>query len=153
MPAGRPSLYTPELGNAICARIAEGETLVSVCKDDDMPGVATVLRWPDPEFRELYTRAKEIRLEVMAEDIIAISDDGANDTYIDEETKQRRTDHDVINRSRLRVDTRKWLLARLASKTYGDRVTQQHTGPDGGPVSAKLIIEVVKSPGADPPTS
>lgn len=59
----------------------------------------------------------------MADGILEIADDGRNDTYLlDEETGERGTDHDVIARSRLRVDTRKWLLSKCLPKIYGDRL-------------------------------
>ncbi len=132
---GRPSSFTPEVAEAICERLAAGESLRKICNDDDMPDTATVFRWlhRDPIFREQYARAREAQQEFMAEQILEISDDGANDTYVDEEGKPR-TDWDVIARSKLRVDTRKWLMSKLAPKKYGDRIAQEISGPDGAPI-------------------
>jgi hypothetical protein len=87
----------------------------------------------DDALAEQYARAIETRYDVLADDIMQISDDGLNDTYVDDDGK-KRTDHDVIARSKLRVDSRKWLLSKLAPKKYGDRVAQEHSGPDGGPI-------------------
>jgi hypothetical protein len=119
---GRPSSYTPEIADAICERLAAGETLKAICTDDAMPGETTVFRWlaASAEFRELYARAREAQAELMADEIIKISDDGANDTYTDEDGNTR-TDYDVVNRSKLRVDTRKWLMAKRLPKRYGER--------------------------------
>jgi len=41
---GRPSLYTPEFGEAVCSRIAQGQSLMRVCGDPNMPGYSTVCR-------------------------------------------------------------------------------------------------------------
>lgn len=67
-------------------------------------------------------------MDRMAEEILQIADDGRNDTYEDADGHER-TDSDVIQRSRLRVDTRKWLMSKLAPKKYGDKTLL--TGADG----------------------
>jgi hypothetical protein len=99
----------------------------------------------DETIAERYARAKEAALDAMADDILAISDDGSNDTYLDEDGNER-TRTDVIARSRLRVDSRKWIMSKLAPKKWGDKVTQEHTGPDGGPVQVATIRRVVVDP-------
>lgn len=89
------------------------------------------------EFRDQYARAREAQAEHWADEIIEISDDGTND-WTERQNKDGSTyeaiDSEHINRSRLRVDTRKWLMARMAPKKYGDKVTQEVTGGDGGPL-------------------
>ena len=113
MAMGRPSLYTPQLADSICDRIAQGEMLTDICKEQAMPSVSTVLSWRSmPHFSQLYIRAKEVRLEVMAEDLVSVADDLTDDP------KSRS----------VRVDVRKWLLARLASKVYGDKLQTEHSG-------------------------
>ena len=140
---GRPSIYSDELAATICARLAEGESLRSICRDDAMPDKATVMRWAQDNlaFRDQYTRARDALVEHWAEEIVQISDDGTNDTYEDE--NGTRANQDVIARSRLRVDTRKWLMARMAPKKYGDKVTQEHTGDPNNPVQVVQKIERV----------
>jgi hypothetical protein len=73
----------------------------------------------------------------MAEEILEIADDGTNDTYKDDNGNER-TDQEVIGRSRLRVDARKWLLAKMLPKKYGDKIQQEVSGPDGEP----LVVEI-----------
>lgn len=87
------------------------------------------MRWLEVNegFRESYMRAREAQADYLAEEIIQIADDGQNDTYTDDEG-QVRTNQDVIARSRLRVDARKWYASKLAAKKYGDKVEQTHTG-------------------------
>lgn len=77
-----------------------------------------------------------MQAELLADELFSIADDGSNDTYeaTEGEEKSTRTDHDVINRSRLRIDTRKWYLSKVLPKIYGDKVTNEHTGLDGGPL-------------------
>ncbi len=127
----------------ICARMSEGESLRSICRDDSMPDKSTVFRWlaAHAEFRDQYARAREARTDAMAEEILEISDDGSNDTY--EVDGREVTNQDVIARSRLRVDTRKWLMARMAPKKYGDRLEQVLTGDPEKPVETITRIELV----------
>lgn len=126
---GRPSGYTDELADLICERLAEGESLVQICKDDDMPGVSTVFRWlaSNAAFRDTYARAREVQAERLADEIVEIADEGRRDTYIDDEGRER-TNYDVIARSKLRVDARKWIASKLAPKKYGEKVQQEHSG-------------------------
>lgn len=146
---GRPSSFTQEKADAICERIAGGESLRSICLSDDMPGITTVMRWLADEsnsaFRAQYARARETQADFMAEEILSIADDGTNDSYTDDEGRQR-TDQDVIARSRLRVEARKWLASKMAPKKYGDKVQQELTGADGGPINHSLTVEFVNPP-------
>ena len=132
---GRPSIYSDELTATICHRMAEGESLRQICADPDMPCKSTVLSWLLDDryagFLGQYARARELQADHFADEIIEISDASSADLATDD--KGRVTvDHEVVNRSRLRVDARKWLAARMAPKKYGDRL--QHTGEGGGPI-------------------
>ena len=132
----RPSEYSEETATAICDRLGQGESLRQICADENMPGKSTVMRWlaSQEAFRDQYARAREAQADYWAEEIIEISDDDSGDTIKDEEKGTERFNSEFAARSRLRVDTRKWLMARMAPKKYGDKVTQEHTGADGGPV-------------------
>jgi hypothetical protein len=136
-PPGRPPLYTPELAQEICRRIASGETLKAICSDPKMPCRPVVSDWvlrDTDGFASLYARAKEQRAEVWADDLVEISDDGSRD-YVDGEDGERRyVDHEHITRSRLRVDTRKWLMSKILPKQYGDRTTTELANADGKPL-------------------
>lgn len=142
---GRPSLYSLELAALICDRIASGESLRQVCRDESMPCTSTVLKWAREieEFSQHYAKAREALLEHWAEEITEIADDGSNDWMqnADPENPGYRLNGEHINRSRLRVDTRKWLLSKLAAKRYGDRVAAEITGKDGGPIETKEVSE------------
>lgn len=130
---GRPSNYNQAIVDIICERMAEGESIRQICKDADMPGQSTIYKWLDahPDFVEQYARARELQADFYADQCIQIADDGLNDTYIDE-NGNKRTDQDVIARSRLRVDVRKWHASKLAPKKYGDKMAV--TDGDGKPL-------------------
>lgn len=122
---GNQTLYTPEIAEEILERLQNGELLSKICVGEGMPKESTVRMWAFDDYKgfaEPYARAREIGWHVIAEQAIEIADDGKNDTYVDEKGNTR-TDHDVINRSRLRVDTRKWMLGKMLPKIYGDKLT------------------------------
>lgn len=135
---GRPSDYSPEVTRIICERLGQGDSLRQICQDETMPDKSTVMRWLHlhSEFRDQYACAREDQADFWAEQIIEISDDGENDSYKDNDGNER-INQDVIARSRLRVDTRKWLMARMAPKKYGDKidVEQRTTHEVGASVS------------------
>jgi hypothetical protein len=124
---GRPSSYTPEMGEKICEQIARGITLREVCSEEGMPGEKTVRIWAltHEEFRPMYARAREERVERWADEIVEISDDGRND-WMDRANERGEVtqfvDHEHISRSKLRIDTRKWLMSRILPGKYGDKV-------------------------------
>ena len=122
---GRPSLYTEALAAEICWRLAEGETLRSVCRDKAMPEKATILRWladkKKADFREQYVYAREMQADALFDEALEIADDASGDWSTDKDGK-KVLDHENIQRSRLRVDTRKWAAGKMAPKKYGDKL-------------------------------
>lgn len=124
----------------------DGETLRQICRDEGMPDKSTVLRWlaSNAEFCDQYARAREIQADHWADEVVEIADDGSND-WMERETKAGTitvVDHENINRSRLRVDTRKWLMTKAAPKKYGDKVTNELVGKDGGPIQTEELSPV-----------
>jgi hypothetical protein len=119
----RPSIYSEELANEICERLANGESLRRICLADHMPDKANVFRWlrANEEFRDLYARAREAQADTLADEIVDIADDGSND-YMETEEGGERYNGDAIARSKLRVDARKWVAAKLKPRVYGDKL-------------------------------
>ena len=146
MPAGRPSDYSPELADRICSRLAAGESLRTVCKSDDMPSAVTVYSWlrKHQEFLKQYTRAKEDAADAFAEEMLDIADEASNDwmEVHDKDNPGYRFNGEHVNRSRLRVDTRKWIAAKLKPKKYGEKVQTELSGKDGGPIETVDLTEV-----------
>lgn len=147
--AGRPSIYSDELADEICQRIADGQSVREICADEDMPHMATFFRWLADEdkhkvLREQYARAKEAQAELMADEILGIADDGTND-YTERATERGTQvvfDGEHVQRSKLRVDSRKWLLSKMLPKKYGDKAAID--------VSGKLKVEQVTRKIVDP---
>ncbi len=144
----RPSGYTAELADAICARLADGESLRSVCRDESMPCKQTVFSWMrlHPEFLDQYARAKEESADTHADDLLEIADDARNDWMSrnhGEDDPGWVANGEHIQRSRLRVDTRKWIASKLKPKKYGDKLGIG--GADDLPaVAIKGVVELVR---------
>lgn len=139
---GRPSTFSQALADEICERIAIGETLTDICDEDGMPDRRTVIRWKNANeaFCLAYVRAREDQAHSWADEIVSISDDGSRD-YTKTEDGREIVDHDHIQRAKLRVDTRKFLMARLAPRAYGERVALEHTGKDGAPIETQDVTD------------
>lgn len=105
-----------------------GESLRHICAESNMPDKSTVFRWlaANEAFRDQYARARTVQAEVMADDILAIADDGTNDWMErigqDGEPIGWTLNGEHVQRSKLRLDSRKWLMSKLAPKKYGERL-------------------------------
>ena len=133
---GRPSDYTPELAASICEQVIDGASLRSIGRSEDFPSSATLFRWLNdiPEFQEQYARAKELQAEGFADELIDIADSAV--------------DTDSAACARVRVDTRKWVAAKLRPKKYGELVKHEHGGPDGGPIPVSIAVSYEKPAGS-----
>lgn len=136
----------------ICTALENGDSLRNACRViPDAPSAAAVLHWcsQNPEFKARYEAAQQIGYALLAEDLVTISDEThATITVQDQDEhgnlifnadgspalKQVHASlsSDVISRNKLRIDTRKWVLSKMLPKVYGDKVTQEISGPDGG---------------------
>ena len=88
---------------------------------------STFFRWIDDneELSKQYARACELRAEALLDEMLDIVDDSSQDKTIDDlddEIKIEKTNHEAIQRSRLRYDARKWLISKLHPKKYGDKI-------------------------------
>lgn len=139
---GRPSDFTQETADKICEGLIEGKSLRSICRADDMPNAGTVCRWLSvhKSFREQYERARDAQADTLADEIIDIADDGSND-FMGEDEKYNG---DAVARSKLRVDARKWVAAKLKPKKYGDK-TILGSDPDN-PLPPGFIVRLHDSP-------
>ena len=125
---GRPTLYTKDLADEIIQRIVEGESLRRICNDDHVPTKGAVLGWVAEEredFSDRYIKAMNIRAHGWADEMMDIADDAAND-YMESLDKNGdeylKLNSEHINRSRLRIDTRKFMLSKLLPQKYGDKI-------------------------------
>ena len=140
-------LRTTDNAERICALLAEGYTLRQIARELGLRSASTIVNWAneDTTFRERYARAMELRCERMADEILEISDNASNDWM--EREGLIVPDHENVQRSRLRVDSRKWLMSKMLPKKYGDKVTQEITGEDGGALISRIeLIPVAARP-------
>jgi hypothetical protein len=145
---GAPEVWTQEIADRICEEIATStKSLRTICKIEGMPCVSTVLKWLREDkhgFVIQYARAKEEQADFMAEEMLEIADDGSNDFM--EITKGNNTynveDKEVTNRSKLRVETRKWLMSKLKPKKYADRLDHGFKDKDGNPANPPAPVVI-----------
>ena len=135
----RPSARSRLTEQRILERMLTGESLTRICSGEDFPALSTVFKWLAEDrakradgltepgtrlFLDEYDVALDLRLDLQREQLLDISDDGSNDTYTDAEGNTV-VDHDHIQRSKLRVETRKWLMSVMAPKRYGKAAETQ----------------------------
>lgn len=158
----RPSIrqYDHQVVTAhICAELQKGRSLENICTTDEgMPTVAGFLKWvnTEPEVGKDYARAREIGYLMLADEIVALSDkthewvtvqelDPDGNPVFDEagEPVLKKVlmplNNDVIAHKRVQIDTRKWMLSKMLPKIYGDKLTQEHTGANGGPIAMAAV--------------
>ena len=123
----KPTLYTKPIVSKILNRLIEGESLIRICRDTNMPTMPTVYNWINrySDFREQYQIAKMLQMDTMADRLLDIADDDPN-----------------LQRARLRSNNIKWLASKLKPKKYGRLVSL--AGNSNEPV--KICVEYVKSP-------
>jgi hypothetical protein len=138
---GRPSVFTQEIADTICKRMMQGETLRQIVRDDAMPCRSSVHNWlaTNKAFMDQYAQAREFQADTIFDEMFDIADDGSNDWML---RKQGDDDIEVVNhehiqRSKLRIDTRKWALARMAPKKYGEKVETTLRGDADAPLEVE----------------
>ena len=146
---GRPTDYSDAIATLICERVATSTLgLRKLCeKYDDMPVKSTVDLWrmKHPEFSVLYAHAKGMQADLLAEECLDIADDATNDWMetVDENGQLAyRFNGEHVQRSRVRIDTRKWIAAKLMPKVYGDRPLDDNTKKKADSLIERLINQI-----------
>lgn len=125
MPAGRPSEFTQEVADAICERLAGGESLRSICADEDMPSRSGVLKWlscgDHPAFVVQYARAREMAADSDADDIAHYS-------------RQAASGDIEPAAATAAINGLKWSAGKRAPKKYGEKLAHVGGGPDDPPI-------------------
>ena len=154
-PNGRPTDYSKRLSNIICSRIACGESMRSISRDEKMPCMATLFRWlsEKKKFKEQYVIAKTESADVHADDMLDIADNQVSQPLLNEEGKPAKDSKgDVImvisaiavQHARLRVDARKWVSSKLKPKKYGDKM--HLAGDEDNPVVVTEVKRTIIDP-------
>jgi hypothetical protein len=147
MPAGRPSEYDPQVAADICHQVSiTTQSLEAICNAHDaFPSSRTFYRWllDREDLRQLYARARDAQLQILADQIVPLADTDriCEKITIKADGSREVVVLDQVERSKLQIDSRKWLLSKLAPQKYGDK--QQLTGPDGGPIQ---IVSTIPRP-------
>ena len=134
--------YTQEHFDKIWEEMAKGRSLKSICKDEGMPTERTVMRRiaSDDTIRQQYVCAQEQRADHIFEEILEIADYSAKDVNIVD--GMELVNHEAIQRDRLRVDARKWVLGKMSPKKYGDKTAVDVTS-GGDKIDNTLIVKHV----------
>lgn len=145
---GRPSIYTQELADKICDRIATSEMgLEQVLEeirltDGEAPGSTTIYRWLEekPEFREQSARARRMQAELLHDRAQIAAQTPLIGHSVKDSAKDGRTTTtgDNVERSKLIVQTMLKRAGQLDPKKYGDKVQTEISGPEGAPLTLKV---------------
>ncbi|MBA0395679.1 terminase small subunit protein [Stenotrophomonas maltophilia] len=127
----RPSKYSQQLADAICDLLVDGKSLRTICSTAKMPSRSTVIRWlaENEVFRNHYARARELQADTLAEEILDIADKAVLGERLKKDGKGKvleRQTGDMVERSKLMIDARKWYAGKLQPKKYGERVALDH---------------------------
>jgi len=126
---GRPTIFTPELGDFICEIVATNPKSLQALSQEfkEIPDQRTVniWRWKHPDFAKKFNEAKEFQAQLLGERVIDIMDDTSND-YIENEEGKMVPNMVNIQRAKLQIDGIKFITPKLARKFYGDKVEHEH---------------------------
>jgi len=142
---GRPTIFTQQMANLICLRIAEGESLREIVKMEGMPERATIYEWllKKPDFADQYARAREEQADTLADEIIAIADEQPEIIpVVDKKTGmliEHKLDGAFLQWQKNRIEARKWTAMKLKPKKYGERVAL--AGDADNPVKIEAEVQ------------
>lgn len=109
---GRPTIYTPELAQEICLAVSKGLPLFRLCDERaDWPERGTIYRWATEraDFRDMFTRARELKAHLFSEEMLEIAEKAAPES---------------VRVAELQIKTRQWLAGKLSRADYGDQAPQ-----------------------------
>lgn len=115
---------SPDAIEQLCAHVVSGGHLADFCKTRGL-AYTTVSDWinAEPGRAVMYARAREDRSDMLADEIVAISDEIDVKTRTGEDGEVHLTlDAAAVARNRLRVDARKWVASKLKPRVYGDKL-------------------------------
>lgn len=139
---GRPTTYTPEIAATICDRISRGESLKAICNTQGIPDQVVVYGWlgRQPEFAQMYARAREEQADTLADEIAALADEEPR--MVVDDKGVARIDSAWVQWQKNRVDARKWVAAKLKPRKYGERV--QVAGDADSPLKVEAEVQADK---------
>lgn len=144
---GRPTRYSIKMAEAICAGIAAGDSLRTVCSSEKMPDKSTVLRWlalpSNDRFRDQYARAKEASADVEFDELKDIAEDAMNEVV--KYMYEPKLASAIVQAHRLKADNIKWSIARKKPKVYGDKIeVSKPDEPEADPLDSMDLEDLLK---------
>jgi hypothetical protein len=138
------STYTKQMADVICIRLSEGESLKEIVRSEGMPDRATVYRWllEQPQFCDMYTRAREEQADTLADEIIAIADESPEINEIRDkhgDVIDIKIDSGYVAYQKQRIEARKWTAMKLKPKKYGDKL--ELAGDPNNPMKVEIQSE------------
>lgn len=123
------SQWGQDTRNDILDKLSVGKSLREICSAEGMPSESLVRKWvtQDDDFGTQFARAREAGMEALGDEILQIADSQEGDIIVSDDGREI-VNHDAIQRAKLRVDTRKWIMSKIAPKKYGDRLDLNHSG-------------------------
>lgn len=139
---GRKPIYTKNKAEEILERIAEGESVKAICRDEHLPSSSVVFGWVKDDkdgFANRYARAREIQCDVMFDELDELSQKALTVAKGAPGTGEAGARVQAI---KIEIDTRKWILAKRFPERWAERVKNEHTGKDGGPIKQESEFKV-----------
>lgn len=139
---------SPQQAETICERLAGGESLRAIVRSGGFPPLSTTYAALERDHSEQYARARLLQAESYADEVqeVAHQEPGTYITMDEFGNTIQRVDNGEVAHRKLLIDTLKWTAAHLRPKTWGDKVTQEHTGADGAPIIIKIDTGVPVKP-------
>jgi hypothetical protein len=136
--------YSEEIADQICDKLMEPMMLAEICRLPGFPTRQVVHRWLNskPDFQKKFEIAKQLQADALVEEIFSIADDSIDDTYCDEHGNTK-PNFERIQRSRLRVDVRKWYACKIKPKLYGEKPVQFEFS--GGEIEKSPFLKALNS--------
>lgn len=140
---GRPTKYSEELADKICDLISNSNRGLAFHCENLNIAPSSVFKWlaEHKEFSDKYARARETQAEYLADEILEIADDGSKDTKTIKKGNEfvEVENTEWTNRSKLRVDARKWVASKLKPKKYGDKLDMTTDGEKINNVKVEIV--------------
>jgi hypothetical protein len=141
---GQPTRFNQELADYICHMVSTHpmgtKKLHRLYGKDGFPAPPSITEWrlKYESFSAQYARAKLAQADILAEDCLDIADDDSGDNLITENGK-KVANVEFMSRSRLRIDTRKWLASKLIPKVYGDKIQLEQKSEENDALKEELL--------------
>lgn len=138
---GRPTLFSEDLAETICALIAAGASMQDLDSFPDIPSPATIYRWieDDGDFRRAYAAACALRADLLADEALDIAQEALGDDWaMAPDGDGYAAARECLGWAKLKIDTIRWRLAVMAPRKYGPKPTDDD--PETRPITLEEAL-------------